>query len=607
MFLVLLLFIVSAALLTVIQAPINWSFFAWVALVPFSLACAPKVRAKRLYLWAYVAGFLYWLVSLYWILPITIPGWLAVSAYLGLLWLLLAVALRWCQSKNIPLFLALPVLVVGMEYLQGFPLGGISSSYPAGGVLSFEWWQRSLLGGFLWRLLGHSQYTNIRLIQIADIFGTAGVSFLVAMVNGLLADLILVVRSRKTAETAWAKAHPTFLIGAAMLVIGALAGTWAYGQWRVEQTAQVVTEGPLVASLQSNVPQSVKKSFSKSDVMFDGLMAKSQAAAAAGADLIVWPETMVQAVLQPEIWRLVRDPNQAKVFDQDKMFYNKLAEHAQNTAYLLVGALGSDVLEKPDGRRYLGSYNSAFLFRPDGTRNPGRYDKIHLVLFGEYIPFRHSLPWLIEQIQRLMPEAYRSDYSLEHGTNYTIFDMAPKGISAGDSQRQTPYHFAVIICYEDTVPYVARNFALDKDGNKRIDWLVNISNDGWFVRFLDKEPHVRPSAELPQHAAICTFRAVENRLPVVRSVNTGISCLIDSLGRIHDGYIAGSDGFPKQAMHRTGLEGWFLDRLPLDKRVTFYSRHGPWLDTICAMVFIGLLATRCGTGIRSAWSRRRKK
>ena len=112
-----------------------------------------------------------------------------------------------------------------------------------------------------------------------------------------------------------------------------------------------------------------------------------------------------------------------------------------------------------------------------------------------------------------------------------------------------------------------------------------------------------PSTELPQHAAICAFRAVENRLAIVRSVNTGISCLIESTGRIRDGYLAASDGFPRRSMDRTAMAGWFLDRLPIDKRVTFYSRHGEWFADGCAVLFVGdprmaardRLARRAGT------------
>ncbi|OHB63958.1 MAG: hypothetical protein A2Y77_10145 [Planctomycetes bacterium RBG_13_62_9] len=378
--------------------------------------------------------------------------------------------------------------------------------------------------------------------------------------------------------------------------------------------------------------------------------------------MIIWPETMVQGYLQPELWPQLAGADLA----EDMAFHEALGRHAKGTAYVLVGAYGGEVMRDPLGKDYLGKYNSAYLYRPDGTRDPGRYDKIHLVLFGEYIPFRRHIPWLFEQLKRFLPEGYNPDYSLEHGKRYTIFEMndstkgqrtddigqrpagglarsgpvrasggpaapgwesntaegggATSGVTTNaldaatptdpqsairnhvtpdldpgpQSPQAPPYRFAVIICYEDTIPYVARNFTLDKQGRKRIDWLVNISNDGWFVRFVKDPPEVIPSTELPQHAAICVFRAVENRLAVVRSVNTGISCLIESTGRIRDGYMAAGDGFPAGVMERTAMAGWFLDRLPIDKRVTFYSRHGEWLANGCAAVFVATLAWPLG-------------
>jgi apolipoprotein N-acyltransferase len=194
---------------------------------------------------------------------------------------------------------------------------------------------------------------------------------------------------------------------------------------------------------------------------------------------------------------------------------------------------------------------------------------------------------------------------------YTVFEMKrpAAGQKTEDGGQRTedseppanppsgpplPYRFAVIICYEDTIPYVARNFTLDGQGRKQIDWLVNISNDGWFVRFLEEPERVIASTELPQHAAICAFRAVENRLPIIRSVNTGISCLIESTGRIRDGYLAASNDFPQRAMKRTALAGWFLDRLPIDSRVTFYSRHGEWFADGCAAAFAATLVWPVG-------------
>jgi len=201
----------------------------------------------------------------------------------------------------------------------------------------------------------------------------------------------------------------------------AVAATLGYGQWRLRQTGQYLREGPRVASLQSNVPQSVKRSFSRSGQLFDDLMVQSKAALGTGAELIVWPETMVQGLLDPGLWpQLVGD------LDDDKAFHNALCEHARGNAYLLVGALGGERMLDPSGKPYLGEYNSAYLYRPDGTQDPQRYDKIHLVLFGEYTPFRRSFPWLFQQLGRFLPEGYNVDYSLEHGKHYTIFEMNPQ-------------------------------------------------------------------------------------------------------------------------------------------------------------------------------------
>ena len=586
-------------MLTVIQAPIGWSLLAWGALVPFALACSPQMRPRTLALLALVVGYLYWLVNVYWIIPITIIGWLGMGLYLSLFWLLPALAVRFSRAKGFPLFIALPLLVAGWERLQGFPMGG-----------------------FYWRFLGHSQYQNLAMIQIADLVGAAGVSFVVAMANGLIADLVLFIRSRQAPASAEASICPLYsprrpsgriiLIGTAATIL-AVSGTVLYGQWRLGQTGQYVSDGPLVAALQSNVPISVKRSFKASADIFDEMMKKSQAAASAGANLIVWPETMVQGNLQPELWSQLSDWDWA----QDQAFHQALSQHAQDTAYVLVGAYGAEILPGFRGKPYLGKYNSAYLYRTDGTRDPMRYDKIHLVLFGEYIPFRWQIPWLFEQLKRFLPKGYNPDYSLEHGTRYTIFEMNSKGVSSlksqvssGDSplptsnvKPPTSYHLGVIICYEDTIPYVGRNFTLDPQGHKQIDWLVNISNDGWFVRFNEEPARVIPSTELPQHAAICAFRAVENRLPIVRSVNTGISCLIESTGRIRDGFLAADDGFPRPSMERTAMAGWFLDRLPIDKRVTFYSRHGEWFADGCAVLFAAALVWPLGARL----TRRRAK
>ena len=544
-------------MLTVIQPPISWAPLAWIVLVPFILACSPAVKTKHLALIAYLVSLCYWLGNLYWVYPVTLPGWLAFCFYMALLWPILAVALRYCREKKIPLFLAVPVLFVGAERLQGL-----------------------FLGGFFWRFLAHSQYQNITLIQIADIFGAAGVSFLVAMVNGLIAELIIAAGGKNLFKI-------SNLLKTA-LVCGAVVAAVIYGRWRINQSDKFIEAGPLVAAVQSNVPQSVKESGQADSVIFDGLLRDSYASAKAGAELIVWPETMAQAILDTGVWPFLVSSETEKNFD------NALREHSKNTAYVLVGAPGGQIRRRNDGLSiYLARYNSAFLYKPDGKQAKEKYNKIHLVPFGEVVPFKKSAPWLHKLLMKFTPYDY--DYTLNYGSEYTVFEMVsgePRtALVQGEGQKERVYKFSVMICYEGTVPAIARRFAVDKQGRKRLDWLVNISNDGWFVRFKNKK--VFPSTELSQHAAIYAFRAVENRLAVVRSVNTGISCLVDTLGRIRDGFLAGS--LPRQAMKRTGCAGWFVDRVPIDKRTTFFSRNGQWLDFCCAL---GLCLLIMAAGIR---------
>ena len=535
-------FLASALMLTVIQAPISWSFLAWVALVPFILVCSPAAKPLPLAVIAYLISLCYWLGNLYWIYPVTWAGWLAFCMYTALLWPIVALCLRYCRIKKIPLVLAVPVLIVGAERLQGL-----------------------FLGGFFWRFLAHSQYSNITLIQIADIFGAGGLSFLIAMVNGLVAELIIAAGEKNIFKI------KNFLKTA--LVCAALVATIIYGRWRINQSPKYVTQGPLVGTVQTNVPQSVKQSFQASDVILDGLLKNSRASAEAGAELIVWPETMVQATLDPKVLRRLSPSYHCKIIDET------LREHSKNTAFVLVGAYGGTAEIQEDLTIHLAQrYNSAFLYKPDGTAAEEQYSKIHLVAFGEFVPFRKSFPLLYNLLMKFTPYDY--DYTLDAGTEYTVFEM-----DSGEEPESRVYKFSVMICYEDAVPAIARRFAIDESGQKRLDWLVNISNDGWFVRF--KNGKVFPSTELGQHAAICVFRAVENRLVVLRSVNTGISCLIDTLGHIHNGFIAGN--LPHQAMARTGCAGWFVDRVTIDKRTTFFSKYGQWLDFCCVLCLVSLI------------------
>lgn len=547
-------FAVSAVLLSLSTAGGRFSFWplAWVGYVPFVVVCSPRARPVLLSAAAWLAGSVFWLVNIYWIGYVTVGGWVAFCLYTALLWPVMALSVRYCRRKKVPLVIAVPVVVVAAENLQGL-----------------------FLGGFYWHYLAHSQYANISLIQLADIFGAAGVSFLVAMVSGELAELVIAVRNGRFFSA-------RNLITAAV-VGGLLVGAFVYGRWRIAQSEEFVTQGPLAAAVQSNVPQAVKQSFSAEQQIFDDLLEQSRQCVAAGARLVTWPETMVQAPLNEESRHWLASPQQSVAFD------STLKKHALNKAFLLVGAY--DIRPRLTVEKgVFDRYNSAFLYQPDGTQSPQRYSKIHLVPFGEYIPFKHEAPVLHKLLLGFTPYDY--DYTIEPGSEYTVFEMtATSNEREARSDERRVYRFGVMICYEDAVPAMARRFALDEQGRKRIDWLVNISNDGWFVKFSNGQ--VLASTELAQHTAVCAFRAVENRIAILRSVNTGISCLIDSLGRIRDDFVAGN--LPKKALERKGIAGWFADNMPIDERTTFFSRYGRWLDYAC-QICLGMLivAQFCG-------------
>ncbi|MHC4194503.1 MAG: hypothetical protein ACYSQZ_00845, partial [Planctomycetota bacterium] len=117
-------FVVTALILTAIQPPFHAAPLVWAALVPFILACRQNTKTLHLLIVTYLVSLCYWLANLYWILPVTWAGWAAFCLYTALLWPILAVCIRYCRIKKVPLFIAAPVLFVGAERLQGLFLGG---------------------------------------------------------------------------------------------------------------------------------------------------------------------------------------------------------------------------------------------------------------------------------------------------------------------------------------------------------------------------------------------------------------------------------------------------------------------------------------------------
>jgi apolipoprotein N-acyltransferase len=185
------------------------------------------------------------------------------------------------------------------------------------------------------------------------------------------------------------------------------------------------------------------------------------------------------------------------------------------------------------------------------------FHKIHLVPFGEYVPLIETFPWLVA----LTPY---------HGTHIPSlsFGPGPTWMEMGN------YRLATAICFEDTVPHVVRRFFSETKDGRQPDLLLNMSNDGWFC--VPKGGEYVGSEEQEMHLAVSVFRAIENRVPLARAANTGVSAIVDGNGRV-----VKSLGTMKHDV----LSG----EVPLDDRTSFYSARGDWLGQSCLAVTIGLV------------------
>jgi apolipoprotein N-acyltransferase len=286
--------------------------------------------------------------------------------------------------------------------------------------------------------------------------------------------------------------------------------------------------------------------------------------------LIVWPETSYPADwTEPAPGVAVKDlpRKEQEYIDDSKDLARRVAKRWQTNVLL---GLNVEVVGANDWRR---RYNSALLVRSDGQAG-GHYDKMHRVPFGEYVPLVDWFPWM----KNYAP--YDHDYSVAIGENFARFPLGA-------------YRFGVVICYEDTDPSLARQY-VGGDGGPPVDFLVNISNDGWFDGTEEHE----------QHLAICRFRAIECRRAVVRAVNMGVSAVVDSNGRVLQPQRIAESGRTKlpfaewavQDKHYLPASDWgrfkkvagvLTVTVPIDSRSSFYALHGDWLPWLCWLI-IGL-------------------
>jgi apolipoprotein N-acyltransferase len=468
----------------------NMEIVAWAALIPFFWSLRGKSPAQAALL-GFVAGFafftgllpwIYHVLTLYGHLPgaVSIFFLLLLNAYLALYFAAFGFALRWAKARlEIPEGLLAPPLWVSLEYIRGF-----------------------LFSGFPWELLGYSQYLTLPLVQIADITGVYGVSFLIVLVNAAIYRLL-----ETLTEGNWKVVRKEVL--AAGLLLAASAG---YGYWRLAGIPPEGKEGtPVRISLiQGNIPQDVKWEPKFQEETVRTYVDLTLRTLHLSPDLVIWPETATPFFFQDSL------PYRSRILELSRTL----------GTYLLFGSPAYD--RKGREIRY---YNSAFLISPEG-KEAGRYDKIHLVPFGEYAPLSGILGFTRDIIGAM------GDFQPgEEVRNLAI----PRG------------KFGVLICYEAIFPGLTRQFV-----DRGARFLVNITNDAWFGR----------TAAPYQHISMAALRAIENRVPIARAANTGISGFIHPSGKI----LQASEIFTKSILF--GI-------LYLKPTWSFYTRFGDLFSYLC--------------------------
>lgn len=439
----------------------------------------------------------------------------------------------WLMHVTLPgmiavaLYLALYVGIFGLiaSYAIGKPSYVSLFIIPAIWV-ALEYARSHLLGGFGWNLLAYSQSFNPLMIQTADIFGAYGVSFLIVLVNTAIFFTIKDIKNKN---------YSTFHLAIAIVLLFLSA---AYGTLRINN---IFTGEPLkVAVVQGNIAQLKKWDPEFRKMILDKYEALTIGAAKENPDITVWPETAVPGFLTAE-----RD-----LFDR----VSGLAVRSESS--LLVGA---PKYEPGDKDIY---YNSAVLFDKDGKVS-GSYNKLHLVPFGEFIPARGIFSFVEKFTKSTI-----GDFS--PGKEYTVFKFfVEHAVQQKDSNWRLlkKARFSVLICFEDVFPDLARQFVLHGAG-----FLVNMTNDAWFGNTCAPYQHLQASI----------FRAVENRVNVIRSANTGVSCFIDQKGRVV--------GTVESGGKEIFVDGFRAENIILSRTRTFYTVHGDLLTYLCMILTAAYLA-----------------
>jgi apolipoprotein N-acyltransferase len=529
--------IASGILLALPFPPYSQGWCCWIALIPLLGALwfpesAPGPKFRDAFFLGLLTGVTFFLISLSWLTTVSSIGWIALSLYLGVYPAVWAGAVgSFLRPRPHS-----AIVIAGQPRPPGSPFLYSSRNLRRAFLAAALWTGLELVrswlfSGFGWNTLGVGLRDNLPLIQMASLTGAIGLSFLPAFANVIL--LTTARRITLEAGTGRFRMHMDFNLGMALL-----AGWFLFGVAKLGE--QVETQPLRLAIVQANIPQEEKWDPTFAQSILQTYEDLTHAAAASDPDLIIWPEAATPVSMFGE----------RQTFD----FVTGMA--ALHRVPLLLGTLDLD-----DAGH---DFNAAALIPPQ----PGQiqiYHKIHLVPFGEFIPFRKSFPIFHWIAGHLVPGDFTP------GESARLFYLWNKGTT-----------LAPLICFEDTLGRLVRRFSL---GGAQV--LINVTNDGWFLE----------SAGAEQHLANAQLRTVETGLPLARSANTGVSCFIDRYGRVYRAL--------RDEQGRPFVRGAFSEEVqaPVAAPLTFYSLHGELIPAALLLLGTGGIAIE---GLRRRPRRPRK-
>ncbi len=510
-----------AGLMAALAFPLpGWSGLAWVSpgLLLLSALGASPGRAFRL---GWFSGLVQFLVSLRWLLAIPFPSgavaaWLALSLYCALypaLWTVWATlwirrwtgvaregSEPWAQAASA--LAELPTIRRSIVWL-GLALGAAGLEVIRGRFLT----------GFPWNFWGITQWKNLPLIQIASVTGIFGVTALVHWVSlGVAGSILQLIRCTRQ-KTSWMSdlRLPVLVL---LLVLA----------WGVRRLGVPRTDGLPVslALVQPSIPQTLIWDEGANPERFGKVFALTRSALASKPDVLVWPEGSLPDITREQFESVTRETGKA------------------GAMWVFGTGFGREVEGRPE------HYNAALLVDATG-RLVDQYLKRRLVIFGEYIPFENTLPFM----RWLTPIGS----SFTPGTRAAAFPLGPG----------TPVVASPVICFEDMFPETTRDHVSDDTG-----FLLELTNNGWFGE---------GSAQW-QHTAGAVFRAVENGVTLVRCANNGLTCRIEPTGRVAELFQNDSSVYGPGFL-RIEVAGRSKDQAP-----TWYRRHGDVFGIVCAAVAV---------------------